>query len=56
VAFDRRADIWVPNAGAEAMVDLTKAQLAKSGSPVSARIIVGRATGLNWPWSLAIEP
>jgi ligand-binding sensor domain-containing protein len=56
VAFDTTGDLWVPNASAEAVVELTKAQLAKSGSPVPARIIAGPATGLNWPWSLAIEP
>jgi hypothetical protein len=56
VAFDRTGALWVPNAGAEAVGELTKAQLAKSGSPVPARIIAGPATGLNWPWSLAIEP
>ncbi|MGA3355098.1 MAG: hypothetical protein ABSD85_18250 [Acidimicrobiales bacterium] len=56
VAFDRTGDLWVPNAGAGAVVELTQAQLAKSGSPVPARIITGPATKLNWPWSLAIEP
>ncbi len=55
-AFDRTVDLWVPNAGVEAVVELTKAQLARSGSPVPARIITGPATRLNWPWSLAIEP
>ena len=56
VAFDRTGDLWVPNAGANAMVELSKAQLAKSGSPEPARIIAGPATGLNWPWFVAIEP
>jgi DNA-binding beta-propeller fold protein YncE len=56
VAFDHRGDLWVPNAGGEAVVELTKPQLAKSGSPTPARIITGPATWLNWPWSLAIEP
>ncbi|MGD0441009.1 MAG: hypothetical protein ABSB52_10335 [Acidimicrobiales bacterium] len=56
VVFDPSGDLWVPNAGADAVVELTKAQLAESGSPTPARIIAGPATGLNWPWSLAIEP
>jgi hypothetical protein len=56
VAFDSRGDLWVPNAGADEVVELTKAQLARSGSPVPARTITGPATGLNWPWSLAVEP
>jgi hypothetical protein len=56
VAFDRTGDLWVPNAGAEAVVELTKTQLATSGFPTPARIIAGPYTGLNWPWFIAIEP
>jgi hypothetical protein len=56
VAFDRTGDLWVPNAGAEAVAELTKTQLAKSGFPTPARIIAGPDTGLNWPWFIAIEP
>jgi hypothetical protein len=56
VALDPTGDLWVPNSGSNAVVELTKAQLAKSGSPVPARIITGSATGLSFPWSLAVEP
>jgi hypothetical protein len=56
IALDSTGDLWVPNAGADEVVELTKAQLTRSGSPVPARTITGPATGLNWPWSLAVEP
>jgi hypothetical protein len=38
------------------VVEYTEAQLTKSGSPVPAVTITGPATGLNWPWAVAIEP
>jgi hypothetical protein len=56
VSFDLTADLWVTDPGNESVVELTKAQLAKSGSPAPAKAIAGAATGLNWPWSIAIEP
>jgi hypothetical protein len=56
VAFDLTGDLWVPNSGNNAVVEFAKAQLAKSGSQRPAKIIAGPATGLNNPWSIAIEP
>jgi len=56
VAFDGSGDLWVPNAGNSTVVGFTKSQLAKSGSPTPAFNIAGSATGLNWPWAVAIEP
>jgi hypothetical protein len=56
VSFDLTGDLWVTDPGNESVVELSKAQLAKSGSPAPAKAIDGPATGLNWPWSIAIEP
>ena len=56
VALDRAGDLWVPSATTNTLVELTKAQLAKSGSPVPARSITGSATELSFPWSVAVEP
>ena len=56
VAFDPAGDLWVPSAQDEAVVEFTKAQLAKSGAPTPARTFFGPATGLSWPWAVAVEP
>jgi hypothetical protein len=56
VSFDLTGDLWLTDPGHESVVELTKAQLAKSGSQAPAKAIAGPATGLNWPWSIAIEP
>ncbi|MGO9965420.1 MAG: hypothetical protein ACLPUG_18610 [Acidimicrobiales bacterium] len=56
VALDSSGDLWVPNAGTNAIFEFAKAQLAKSGFRAPAENIAGPATGLNWPWALAIEP
>jgi len=55
VAIDRAGDLWVPTA-VNGVLGFTKDQLAKSGSPTPTFDIVGPATGLNWPWAVAIEP
>jgi hypothetical protein len=56
VALDLAGDLWVPSPGENLLVEFAKAQLAKSGSPTPARIIVGPATGLKYPWAVAVEP
>jgi DNA-binding beta-propeller fold protein YncE len=56
VGFDLTGDLWVPNAGHNAVIEFAKSQLAKSGSQRPAKVIAGTATGLNWPWSVAVEP
>ncbi len=56
VAVDSEGDLWVPDAGNNAVVEFKKSQLARSGSPAPALTIAGPATGLNWPWAVAIEP
>jgi hypothetical protein len=56
VAVDPTGDLWVTDAGNTGVVEFAKAQLAKSGSPKPSKVISGPATGLNWPWSIAIEP
>jgi hypothetical protein len=56
VALDSSGSLWVPNAGRNAVVEFTKAQLSKSGSPPPAVTIAGAGSKLNWPWAVAIEP
>lgn len=56
VAVSSGGDLWVPNSGNNTVVEFTKSQLAMSGSPAPALTIAGPATGLNWPWAVAIEP
>ena len=59
VAVSSSGDLWVPYFGGVpsfAVVEFTKAQLGKSGSPTPAVTIVGPDTGLNNPWAVAIEP
>ena len=56
LAFDAAGDAWVANTGANTLVEYSKSELAKSGSPVPARTISGKATGLNFPMSVAVEP
>jgi hypothetical protein len=46
----------VPDAVNNAVNVFTKSQLSKSGSQPPAFNIGGSATGLNWPWAVAIEP
>jgi hypothetical protein len=55
VAVSSSGDLWAPHADAGTVVEYTKAELAKSGSPALALTIAGPATGLNWPWAVAIE-
>jgi hypothetical protein len=55
VAIDPAGDLWVPTA-VNGVLGFTKNQLVKSGSPTPTFDIVGRSTGLNWPWAVAIEP
>jgi hypothetical protein len=56
VSFDAAGDLWVPSAQDEAVVEFTRPQLAKSGAPTPARTVFGPATGLSWPWAVAVEP
>ncbi len=60
VALSPAGDLWVPYAGLDpgpwAVVEFTKSQLTKSGSPAPAVTILGPHTGLNGPWGVAIEP
>jgi hypothetical protein len=56
LAFDSSGDLWVLSSGDNALVEYTKAELAKSGSPTPASIIKGAATGLNTPQYFAMEP
>jgi hypothetical protein len=56
LAFDVAGDAWVANTGATTFVEYSKSELAKSGSPALVRTISGKATGLNYPMSLAVEP
>jgi sugar lactone lactonase YvrE len=56
LAFDAAGDAWVANTGANAIVEFSKSQLAKSGSPPPVRTISGNATGLNYPMSVAVAP
>ncbi len=56
VAIDGSGDLWVPN-GVNNMVNVfTKSQLTKSGPQPPVFNIAGSATGLNWPWAVAIWP
>ncbi len=54
VAIDHQGDLWVPNAANNAVIGFTKNQLTKSGSQPPVFNIAGSATGLNWPWAVAI--
>ena len=56
LALDSSGDLWVPTEVQNSVADYTNAQLTKSGSPIPAATISGPATGLNWPWAVAIEP
>ena len=56
LAFDSLGDLWVLSTGDNALVEYTKAELAKSGSPIPAGIIKGAATKLNTPQYFAIGP
>jgi hypothetical protein len=56
-SFDPSGDLWAPNySGSGEVVEFTKVQLAKSGAVAPARTISGPATGLNYPFAVAIEP
>ena len=56
VAIDRSGDLWVPNAVNNTVNGFTKSQLTESGSQSPVFNIAGSATGLNWPWAVAIWP
>jgi sugar lactone lactonase YvrE len=56
LVFDRAGDIWVANTGANTVVEYSKSELGRSGSPAPVRTISGKTTGLNYPMSLAVEP
>jgi hypothetical protein len=54
VAIDRSGNLWVPNAVNNVVNGFTKSQLTESGSQSPVFNIGGSATGLNWPWAVAI--
>ncbi|HXW79948.1 MAG TPA: hypothetical protein VEJ84_10640, partial [Acidimicrobiales bacterium] len=54
VAIDRAGDLWVPSAGRNSVIEFARAKLTKSGSLTPSLTITGPATGLNWPWAVAI--
>jgi sugar lactone lactonase YvrE len=56
LAFGSSGNMWVVNTGANTVVEYSKSQLAKSGSPTPVRVILGPATGLNYPMGVAVEP
>ena len=56
VAIDRLGDLLVPDAVNNAVIGFTKGELVKSSSQPPVFDIGGSATGLNWPWAIAIEP
>jgi sugar lactone lactonase YvrE len=56
LVFDSAGDAWVANTGGNTVVEFSKGKLAKSGSPAPLRTLSGKATGLNYPMSLAVEP
>ena len=55
LVFSSAGDLWVLNGGNDTLLEFTKAQLARSGSPTASRTIGGPATKMAWP-CLAIEP
>lgn len=56
LAVSASGSLWVPNAGANTVVEFARGQLVKSGLPSPVVTIAGPATGLDWPWAVAIEP
>ncbi len=53
--FNSSGHLWVTKSNFT-LVEFTKAQLAKSGAPTAVRTVFGPATGLSWPWAVAVEP
>jgi sugar lactone lactonase YvrE len=56
LVFDSAGDAWVANTGGNTVVEFSKGVLAKSGSPAPVKTLSGKATGLNYPMSVAVEP
>ena len=60
VSFDPAGDLWVASliisGETGTVLEFTKAQLAKSGTPTPRRELTGPSTGLSGPVALAIEP
>ena len=56
LAVSASGSLWVPDAEANTLVEFARRQLVKSGFPSPVVTISGPATGLNWPWAVAIEP
>ena len=56
VAFDRSGNLWVPSAGKNAVLELSRADIAKSGSPAPISTVAGPATRLDSPWAVAFAP
>jgi hypothetical protein len=56
VAFDRSGNLWVPSAGKNAVIELSRSDITNSGSPAPTVTIAGPATRLDSPWAIAIEP
>ncbi|HTT89691.1 MAG TPA: NHL repeat-containing protein [Acidimicrobiales bacterium] len=56
LVLDQAGDVWVANTGSNTIVEYSKSEVAKSGSPAPVRTLSGKSTGLNYPMSLAVEP
>ena len=56
VVFDRSGNLWVTSSGKNALVELSRTDITKSGSPAPTLTIAGPSTGLNRPWAVAFEP
>ena len=56
VAVDTTGNLWVPSAGVNAVLEFTRSQLHKSGSPLPAAVIAGLDTGMDYPWAVVIKP
>jgi streptogramin lyase len=56
LAFTCSGELWVENFNNNTTVEFDKAQLSESGSPVPARTIVGKRTGMNFPSYVVIAP
>jgi streptogramin lyase len=56
ITLDSSGDLWASNWGNNTTVEFTRAELAKSGSPIPVRTIAGPKTRMNWPSFVVIEP
>jgi sugar lactone lactonase YvrE len=56
LAFTCAGDLWVENFNNNTTVEFDKDQLSASGSPVPARTIAGKRSGMNFPSYVVIAP